>query len=188
MEDPIDWDLWQSIVDGTETASPKEINTAIQAGIPQTIRGTVWQSLAQSKSLELETLYKEVLQLPQTATADDARAIFGKYSPITRSAPSSSHSSPKPHSSPLASPKGQQQLHLGGDRKTVAQLEKTIKKDLGDRTSFGKYKVDQKALANICKAYALFDPEVGYTQGMTFVATVLLLNASDFLLVTLILC
>ncbi|KAI5787632.1 rab-GTPase-TBC domain-containing protein, partial [Peziza echinospora] len=166
-EDQIDWDLWQSVIeDPYKVASslPTELNQAIQAGIPQTIRGTVWQSLAQSKSLELEEMYREVIALGQQATAIDARPLFGTYWPPT--SPEGSHTSSR-----LGSPKGA--------KKTVAQLEKVIKRDLGDRTSFGKYKVDQKALLNVCKAYALFDPEVGYTQGMTFVATPLLMNMPE---------
>ncbi|RPB00948.1 RabGAP/TBC [Choiromyces venosus 120613-1] len=120
QEEEIDWDLWQAVVDDSYKVAaekPSELNRAIQAGIPPTLRGTVWQSMAASKSLELESAYQD--------------------------------------------------------------LEKVIKRDLGERTSFGKYKVDQKALMGVCKAYALFDPEVGYTQGMTFIATVLLLNMAE---------
>jgi len=185
-EDQIDWDLWQAVVeDPYKVAStmPTELNQAIQAGIPQTIRGTVWQSMAQSKSTELEEMYREVLALGPQATAADARSLFGSYWPPMTAAPSS------PGSSRLGSPKvGSPKSDTSSSRttlltrewtkKNVAQLEKVIKKDLGDRTSFGKYKVDQKALLNVCKAYALFDPEIGYTQGMTFVATPLLMNAS----------
>ncbi|CAZ79590.1 unnamed protein product [Tuber melanosporum] len=124
QEEEIDWDLWQAVVDDSYKVAaekPTELNRAIQAGIPPTLRGTVWQSMAASKSLELESAYQD----------------------------------------------------------TVAQLEKVIRRDLGERTSFGKYKVDQKALMGVCKAYALFDPGVGYTQGMTFIATVLLLNMAE---------
>lgn len=185
-EDQIDWDLWQAVIEDpykAVSAMPNELNQAIQAGIPQTIRGTVWQSMAQSKCTELEGMYREVLDLSPQATAVDARPLFGNHWPPIYPA------SPSLGSSRLGSPKtGSPQLDttnskavfLTGEwaKKTVAQLEKVIKKDLGNRTSFGKYKVDQKALLNVCKAYALFDPEIGYTQGMTFVATPLLMNVS----------
>lgn len=175
----IDWDLWQSIVDSPAealAATPSEINAAIQNGIPQTIRGTVWQALAQSKNLELEVVYREVLMLPPTATAEEAQSIFGSFRPPITSRTSFKTGSPNGSSPRIGSPKNS--AVAAGMKKTIAQLEKVIKRDLGERTSFGKYKVDQKALLNICKAYALFDPEVGYTQGMTFIATVLLLNVS----------
>ncbi|KAF8433310.1 rab-GTPase-TBC domain-containing protein [Terfezia claveryi] len=186
-EDQIDWDLWQAVVeDPYKIAStmPTELNQAIQAGIPQTIRGTVWQSMAQSKSIELEGMYREVLALGPQATAVDTRPLFGSYWPPMTAAPSSPGSSrlgsPKA-SSPKSDTSSSRTTLLTGEwaKKTVAQLEKVIKKDLGDRTSFGKYKVDQKALLNVCKAYALFDPEIGYTQGMTFVATPLLMNMPE---------
>lgn len=48
----------------------------------------------------------------------------------------------------------------------------TIEKDL-DRTPMAK-RVSRDALARLLRAYSLFDPEVGYTQGMAFVAVPLL--------------
>jgi TBC1 domain-containing protein 4 len=39
----------------------------------------------------------------------------------------------------------------------------------------------QLALFNLLKAYSLLDPEVGYCQGLSFVAGVLLLHVSDFI-------
>jgi hypothetical protein len=190
-EEEIDWDLWQAVVDDAYSVAsekPTELNRAIQAGIPPTLRGTIWQSLAASKCLELEAIYREVIALPGTATAEDARPMFGSYWLWDPSPASSQASSPKlgSRSSPRLDPKsnglGSGPMRWG---KSVAQLEKVIKRDLGDRTSFGKYKVDQKALLNLCKAYALFDPAVGYTQGMTFIATVLLLNVCSSHILTI---
>jgi len=183
QEEEIDWDLWQAVVDDSYKVAaekPSELNRAIQAGIPPTLRGTVWQSMAASKSLELESAYQDVIALPGTATAEDARALFGSHWLWDPSPSSSQSSSPKLGStaSPKLDPAGVKGPN-GFWGQTVAQLEKAIKRDLGERTSFGKYKVDQKALMGVCKAYALFDPGVGYTQGMTFIATVLLLNVSN---------
>ncbi|KAI5818274.1 putative GTPase activating protein [Pyronema omphalodes] len=181
-DDEIDWDLWQAVVDDAlkvASEKPTELNRAIQAGIPPTLRGTIWQSLAASKSLEMEALYREVIVLPSTATAEDARAIFGSYWLWDPSPAPSQASSPRIGSRASPAPELKVSNVAMKWGMTVAQLEKVIKRDLGDRTSFGKYKVDQKALLNVCKAYALFDPAVGYTQGMTFIATVLLLNMSE---------
>ncbi|KAI5799846.1 rab-GTPase-TBC domain-containing protein [Geopyxis carbonaria] len=183
-EDEIDWDLWQAVVDdafNVASEKPTELNKAIQAGIPPTLRGTVWQSMATSKSLELEAIYRDVIALPGTATSQDARPIFGSHWLWDPSPVSSQASSPKLGgvSSPNLEPKKNGSSDESKWGKTITQLEKIIKRDLGDRTSFGRYKVDQKALLNVCKAYALFDPAVGYTQGMTFIATVLLLNMTE---------
>ncbi|KAJ9109663.1 hypothetical protein QFC19_002104 [Naganishia cerealis] len=59
--------------------------------------------------------------------------------------------------------------------------EKAIKRDL-TRTSFYTA-VDAVSkgedLYNVIKAYSLFDPDVGYTQGMIFVAVPLIMNMTD---------
>lgn len=52
-----------------------------------------------------------------------------------------------------------------------------ISKDL-DRTPMAK-NVDRDALARLLLAYSLFDPEVGYTQGMAFIAVPLLMEMSE---------
>jgi hypothetical protein len=55
--------------------------------------------------------------------------------------------------------------------------EKAIKRDLS-RTSFVKNS-NMESLFKIIKAYSLFDPEVGYTQGMAFITVPLLINMSE---------
>ncbi|MCJ1400862.1 GTPase-activating protein [Xylographa trunciseda] len=64
-ESPVDWDLWQSVVYEGPAAVAKtsaaELNRAIASGIPSAIRGVVWQVLAQSKSEELEGVYRELI-------------------------------------------------------------------------------------------------------------------------------
>lgn len=55
--------------------------------------------------------------------------------------------------------------------------EKAIKRDLA-RTSFIA-NADPDSLFRMIKAYSLYDPEVGYTQGMAFIAVPLLLNMSE---------
>ncbi|CAN6611978.1 GTPase-activating protein Gyp5p [Trichomonascus vanleenenianus] len=55
--------------------------------------------------------------------------------------------------------------------------EKAIKRDIA-RTSFVK-NANSNSLFKIIKAYSLFDPEVGYTQGMAFIAVPLLLNMQE---------
>ncbi|KAK6458532.1 rab-GTPase-TBC domain-containing protein [Scheffersomyces xylosifermentans] len=59
--------------------------------------------------------------------------------------------------------------------------EKSIKRDLS-RTSFFT-NVEQvnkgEELFNVIKAYSLYDPDVGYTQGMIFIAVPLIMNMND---------
>lgn len=62
---PVDWDLWQSVVyEGPAVVartSADELARAIAGGIPQPIRGVVWQVLAVSKNEDLEGVYRELV-------------------------------------------------------------------------------------------------------------------------------
>ena len=64
-EAPVDWDLWQNLVYEGPAAVAKtsatELNRAIASGIPSAIRGVVWQVLANSKSEDLEGVYRELV-------------------------------------------------------------------------------------------------------------------------------
>ena len=67
------------------------------------------------------------------------------------------------------------------DNAALQKLEKTIRRDMGARTSYSKYAAAaglQAGLFGVCKAYALFDEGVGYAQGMNFLVMPLLFNAS----------
>lgn len=57
---------------------------------------------------------------------------------------------------------------------TESPHEASIKRDLGRTNFIPKEKVD--ALFNLLKVYSVYDPDVGYTQGMGFLTTPLLLN------------
>ncbi|KAI9706375.1 MAG: GTPase-activating protein [Candelina mexicana] len=68
------------------------------------------------------------------------------------------------------------------DAAALQKLEKSIKRDLGARTSYSKYAVSaglQDGLFGVCKAYALFDDGVGYAQGMNFLVMPLLFNMPE---------
>jgi hypothetical protein len=68
------------------------------------------------------------------------------------------------------------------DLAALQKLEKAIKRDMGARTSYSKYAVTaglQDGLFGVCKAYALFDEAVGYTQGMNFLVMPLLFNMPE---------
>ena len=215
--EPVDWDLWQSVVNEGPTAvartSPEELNQAIASGIPQAIRGVIWQVLAQSKNEELEQTYRELVargtdkeqssvKSPQLNGHANANGNGKEKDSVTSSASSvhSDYSTPatttgSPHvpmpSPPLSTENSEDfaklQVKLAAEKKqkakeeaaAVAKLEKTIKRDLGARTSYSKYLMAaglQDGLFGICKAYALYDESVGYAQGMNFIAMPLLFN------------
>lgn len=62
---PVNWELWQQVVNNGPSAlkgaNAEAFNAAIKAGIPQTIRGVIWQVLADSRNPELEEVYRELL-------------------------------------------------------------------------------------------------------------------------------
>jgi hypothetical protein len=175
MTDPsasVDWDLWQSVVYEGPAAvartSADELNKAIATGIPNAIRGVVWQVLAQSKNDELESVYRDLVV---RGTDKDKDRMSG-----SSGSPSIAHSSPKEevlssassihsdHSTPattltngLRSPSplkerdveavlkanaatsAEKKKKAKDDAAALQKLEKLIKRDMGARTSFSKF-------------------------------------------------
>ncbi|KAF2447273.1 RabGAP/TBC [Karstenula rhodostoma CBS 690.94] len=212
--EPVDWDLWQNVVNEGPAAvartSAEELNRAIASGIPQAIRGVIWQVLAQSKNDDLEVLYKELVARgtdKETTKAKTSQLLTGSDSKEKDSIASSSSSIHSDYSTPAtttgSAPMGSPslpsdnhddvtklQLKLAAEKQkstkqeiaAIQRLEKTIKRDLGARTSYSKYLMAaglQDGLFGICKAYALYDEAVGYAQGMNFVAMPLLFNMPE---------
>jgi hypothetical protein len=211
IAEPVDWDLWQSVVNEGPTAiartSSEELSRAIANGIPQVIRGVIWQVLAQSKSEELEGMYRELVargtdKEHMTVKTPNLSNGNGKEKDSVASSSSSVHSDVSTpattngsSNAPLPSPSVtsdsfedpvKTQARLAAERKQstaeVIKLEKAIKRDLGARTSYSKYVMAaglQDGLFGICKAYALYDEAVGYAQGMNFIAMPLLFNMPE---------
>jgi hypothetical protein len=208
---PVDWDLWAQIVNhGPEAlngTNAEEINAAIKRGIPQTIRGVIWQVLADSRNPELEEVYKDLVARGTdkekhgsmnghaNGVAYEKESLASSRSSIrsdhSGSALTSSIATPSPSPSQEKDAenliKDQAAVEAARKKKAkeeadaIRKLEKTIRRDLGSRTSYSKYFVSQgsqEALFGICKAYALYDEGVGYAQGINFIAMPLLFNVS----------
>ncbi|KAF8070464.1 rab-GTPase-TBC domain-containing protein [Lyophyllum atratum] len=128
----IDWDFWGAVISDYQafaSEQPEELATAIAKGIPDTLRGMMWQHMAASKDLELEDAYLKLL-------------------------------------------------------KEISIHEKAITRDLGRTFPHHDFFNDgqgigQENLFNVLKAYSLYDPQVGYCQGLPFVVAILLLNMPD---------
>ncbi|KAL1921660.1 uncharacterized protein VTP21DRAFT_10302 [Calcarisporiella thermophila] len=61
----IDWEFWGLVISDFKAiakSQPKRLSEAIQAGIPSTLRGMIWQLFAWSKDPELEMTYKDLLK------------------------------------------------------------------------------------------------------------------------------
>ena len=203
---PVDWDLWQSVVYEGPAAvartSPEELNKAIATGIPNAIRGVIWQVLAQSKNEELEVVYRELVARgsdKEKNRQSNGTSISGNLS--TKESTSSASSVHSEHSTgvngngaPSPTEKDTEsalkaQAVAAAERKKkekedlamLQKLEKVIRRDLGARTSYSKFAAAQglqEGLFGVCKAYALFDEGVGYAQGMNFLVMPLLFNVS----------
>lgn len=191
----VDWDLWQSVVNEGPAAvaktSAEELNRAISTGIPSAIRGVIWQVLAQSQSEELEGVYRDLIargtdkethrQSNGSLTVGSNAGSF-KESGSSASSIHSGDSGPPGSRAPSPPPKDDdaaRQKKKKEDREMISRLEKTIRRDLGARTAYSKFSSAQglqEGLFGVCKAYALYDEEVGYAQGMNFLIMPLLFN------------
>lgn len=208
----VDWDLWQSVVYEGPAAvartNPEELNKAIVTGIPNVIRGVVWQVLAQSKSEDLERVYRELLARGSEKNKDrnsnatsvsissngnlssERDAVASSASSIQSEVSGASGKKASPPSSEPSEAALKAQALAAAERKrkekedaaSLQKLERAIKRDIGARTSFSKYAAAaglQDGLFGVCKAYALFDEAVGYAQGMNFLIMPLLFNMSE---------
>lgn len=200
---PVDWDLWQSVVYEGPVAvaktSAEELNRAIATGIPSAIRGVIWQVLAQSQSEELDAVYRELVVRGTSKEKDrssNGSLPAGSNSNSVHSSASSVHSgNSASNGAPSPPAKDESEAYLKAqqaaeadrlkkkkeDVEKIERLEKTIRRDLGARTAYSKFAAAQglqEGLYGVCKAYALFDEEVGYAQGMNFLIMPLLFNVS----------
>ncbi|KAI1634035.1 rab-GTPase-TBC domain-containing protein [Biscogniauxia mediterranea] len=208
----VDWDLWQSVVYEGPAAvartSPEELNMAIATGIPNVIRGVVWQVLAHSKNEELEAVYKELIargtdkDKRKNRTSNDTTISVSSTNLNAEKEPVKSSSSSvvseksggsgkkSPTMQPEPEPTQKAPAMSAADKKkkekedaaALSRLEKSIRRDLGARTSYSKYAAAaglQEGLFGVCKAYALYDEAVGYAQGMNFLIMPLLFNMPE---------
>jgi hypothetical protein len=197
---PVDWELWQQLVNHGPQAlkgpNSEEINAAIKRGIPQTIRGVIWQILADSRNPELEEVYRDLIargtdkEKQYTNGTGEPESLASSRASV-RSENSTAHSNHGSSSSPsqeidpekLAKEQAANEIarkkKAKEDAVALQKLEKAIRRDLGARTSYSRYFVsqgNQEGLFGLCKAYALYDEAVGYAQGMNFIVMPLLFN------------
>jgi hypothetical protein len=203
--------MWQQLVNhgaqALKGAHAEELNAAIKRGIPQTIRGVIWQVLAESRNPELEDTYRELVargtdkEKPRSpngtlngSAEKDSVASSSRSSirsersasvaqSINGTSPSPSHEvDPEKLTKEQAASEAARKKKAKEDAAALQKLEKAIRRDLGARTSYSRYFVsqgNQESLFGLCKAYALYDEAVGYAQGMNFIAMPLLFNMDE---------
>ncbi|KAH0528021.1 hypothetical protein TsFJ059_002935 [Trichoderma semiorbis] len=167
----VDWDLWQSVVyegpAAVARSSAEELNKAIATGIPSAIRGVIWQVLAQSKSEDLEGVYRDLLargtekENRNRHSSSTAASSFSNANLSVQSGDgvASSASSVNSEQSGGSGVKGDKKEDKNAeaiakaqaaavaermrkekeDIASIQRLEKVIRRDLGARTSYSKY-------------------------------------------------
>ncbi|CAK7263793.1 hypothetical protein SEPCBS119000_000666 [Sporothrix epigloea] len=202
----VDWDLWQAVIYEGPVAvarsSAEELNKAIATGIPNAIRGVIWQVLAQSKNDELEAVYQNLLARGTEREKERQNSASAPTKETTSSSASSAHSgdsisvastnvsaaSGSATTMSIAAEKesalsaAQRKKKEKDDAVALQKLEKAIRRDLGTRTSYSKFAAAQglqEGLFGVCKAYALYDEAVGYAQGMNFLIMPMLFNMPE---------
>ncbi|KAI9033806.1 rab-GTPase-TBC domain-containing protein [Phycomyces nitens] len=64
VKDDIDWEFWSAMTEDfgrTALELPHLVSAKLRAGIPDKVRGVIWQAMSQSASLNLETMYGQLL-------------------------------------------------------------------------------------------------------------------------------
>ena len=62
--DDIDWEFWSALTEDFGSVAlklPHLLSAKLKAGIPEKVRGVIWQAMSQSASLNLETVYGQLL-------------------------------------------------------------------------------------------------------------------------------
>jgi hypothetical protein len=60
----IDWEFWTALTEDFSAVAlklPHLVSAKLRAGIPPKVRGVIWQAMSQSASLNLETVYGQLV-------------------------------------------------------------------------------------------------------------------------------
>jgi hypothetical protein len=169
-EDAVDWDFWGKLLNDFDNVIKKQSRVVVKkihAGLPKSLRGTIWQQLSRIHPLTNERLRRianmsSTLGSPKSQPAD---GTVGSTSPVkTNNVPTLEelYAELLKQSSPY-------------EKMIIRDLARTFPKHEFFKSATG---VGQESLFNVMKAYSLYDPEVGYCQGLSFIVGSLLLNVS----------
>ncbi|KAI9276432.1 rab-GTPase-TBC domain-containing protein [Sporodiniella umbellata] len=64
VDETIDWEFWAALTDDFSSVAlklPHLVSVKLRAGIPPKVRGVIWQAMSQSASLNLETMYGQLV-------------------------------------------------------------------------------------------------------------------------------
>lgn len=175
-----DWNVWETVVKaGPKTlvqSRPADLSKAINAGVPSTIRGVIWQYLAGvDDQHQLLRLYAVLIERSNAALALSRRSTES----------TDSYRTPRPKapydpigeykSAALTSKLVDAAFALEPSPELVRQLSRRVSRGLDKTEFFGiKDAPSLQDLHDVCLAYALFDPEVGNPPGISSIVMPLL--------------
>ena len=64
LVESIDWEFWTALTEDFSSVAlklPHLVSAKLRAGIPPKVRGVIWQAMSQSASLNLETVYGQLV-------------------------------------------------------------------------------------------------------------------------------
>lgn len=64
VSETIDWEFWAALTEDFSAVAlklPHLVSAKLRAGIPSKVRGVIWQAMSQSASLNLETVYGQLV-------------------------------------------------------------------------------------------------------------------------------
>lgn len=181
---PIDWDFWQTVVNEGPAAvartSPEELTTAIAGGIPQTIRGVIWQVLASSKNEELELVYYDLLNrgtnidgkdVSNTATATNGTVNESLKQSVASSSSSIHSESSTPATSANIGVVSQSPAHEATDPMNGAKLQTKLtverqKKAKDDAAALTKLEKMIKRDMGARTSYSKYAVAAGFQDGL----------------------
>lgn len=183
LQQDMDWEFWGKLLndfDVTIRKSNKALIKKIQSGIPKAVRGTIWNYFSK---FHPNSFLKYILH-----PDPDSNVSIGSNSnngPGGGSGPGDNGQHGATSSERFMPPEAVRTGSLEDAYVELLKLsspyEKMIMRDLS--RTFPKHEFfknpdgpGQENLFNVMKAYSLYDAEVGYCQGLSFIVGALLLN------------
>lgn len=154
--------------------NPAKLAKAIEQGIPKALRGMVWQNMCVVSMERKNTSTTTKLTLDRLffsfRSASKDEELENTYLKLLKES--------SPHEKAISRDLGRYEPHkLSLIRSNSSLTHHPLKRTFPHHEYFTDgHGIGQENLFNVLKAYSLYDPEVGYCQGLPFVVAILLLN------------
>ena len=186
---------WRKLLDKERLhRDPKTVRSLAAAGVPSQLRGRVWTTLIGNTlqvTPELFTIFKQhaatnraLVQRERDLLLREMKANRAEAAAGEQAAPTVEASAADEAASPLTSPAAASSPPLGdapaaalhGKEGTLGLIQLDIPRTFPELAFFAEGGPLHEPLRDVLEAYTCFRPDVGYVQGMSFLAAMLLLN------------